>query len=100
MAKKTKKSLEIEHREVPVQAIYSNQFGVGYHDTEVSLDFGFITPSYFEPHHDVDTQVARIVLPWEIAESLLETLKEVIDEHKKPQKPKRRVRSKSGRGSA
>ena len=100
MAKKTKKSAQIERHEVPVPTIYSNAVGIGYLDTEVVINFGFSTPSYFEPHDDEDVPVTRIVLSWEIAELLLENLKDVLEEHKKPQKPKRKLRSKSGRGSA
>jgi hypothetical protein len=100
MAKKVKKSAEVEHGAASVPSIYSNTFGIGHSDTEVAINFGLSTPSYFEPHNDEDVPVARIFLPWEAAENLLETLKEVIDEHKKPQKPKRKLRSKSGRGSA
>jgi|GEM_PF-6122201 hypothetical protein len=100
MAKRTKKNVQIEHPEVLVPSIYSNIFGIGYSDTEVAINFGLSTPSYFEPHEDKDVPVARIFLSWEVAENLLNTLKAVIDEHKKPQKPKRKLRSKSGRGSA
>jgi hypothetical protein len=91
MAKKTEKKLEFEHREGSVPAIYSNTFGIGHSDTEVVINFGFSTPTYFEPHDDKDVPVARIALSWEVAENLFETLKEVLDDHKKP---KRKSKSK------
>ena len=94
MAKKTKKSLEVEHHEVPIQTAYANTLGIGYSDTEVIINFGLSTPNYFEPHDDEDIPVARIVLSWERAEDLLEALKEVIDEHKEPRKPKRTTKAK------
>lgn len=96
MAKKRKKSLGLEHNEVSVPTIYSNSVGIGYLGTEVVINFGFSTPSYFEPHDDEDVPVTRIVLSWEIAELLSESLKEVLDEHKKSQKPKRKAKSKAG----
>jgi hypothetical protein len=98
MAKRTKKNVQIEQSEVP--SMYSNTFGIGHSDTEVAINFGLSTPSYFEPHDDEDVPVARIFLSWEVAENLLETLKDVLDKHKKPPKPKRKTKSKSGRGSA
>lgn len=94
MAKKTKKSLEFEYHKMPVPGIYSNALGIGYSDTEVVINFGLSTPSYFEPHNDEDVPVARIVLPWEAAEILSESLREVLDEHKKPRKSKRKTKSK------
>jgi len=95
MARKTKKSLEVEHREVPVQVVYSNELGIGYSDTEVVINFAFSTPRYLEPHNDVEVPVARVILTWEVAETLLETLKGLVEKHKKPQKPKRKVKSRS-----
>lgn len=92
MAKKTKESKQIERREVSMQGAYSNTFGIGYSDTEVALNFGLSTPSYFEPHDDEDIPIARIFLSWEVAESLLRTLKDVCEEHKKPQKPKQKAK--------
>lgn len=94
MAKRPKKSVQSERHEVSVPVVYSNQFGVGCSDTEVVLDFGFSTPSYFEPHDEEEMQIARIVLPWEVAETLWETLKKVLDKHEKPVKPKRKAKSK------
>jgi len=94
MAKKTKKKLEFEHREVSVPSMYSNTFGIGYSDTEVAINFGLSTPTYFEPHDDEDVPVARIFLSWEVAENLVETLKSVCDQHKKPHKPRRKAKSK------
>lgn len=93
MAKKTKESLEVERPEISVPSIYSNTFGIGFSDTEVAINFGLSTPSYFEPHADEDVPVARIFLSWETAENLAETLKSTCDEHKKPEKPKRKARS-------
>lgn len=97
MAKETKKSLEFEYHKMPVPGIYSNAVGIGYSDNEVVINFGLATPSYFEPHDDEEVPVARIVLHWEAAEDLLETLKKVCEEHKKPRKPKRKTKSK-GKG--
>ena len=94
MAKKTKRSLELEYHKMPVPGMYSNAVGIGYSETEVVINFGLSTPSYFEPHDDEDVPVARIVMPWEAAEILLEALKEVCEEHKKPQKPKRKTKNK------
>ncbi len=94
MAKKTKKSMQIERHEVPLQGVYSNEFGIGYSDTEVVINFGLNVHSYFEPHDDESFPVARVFLSWEVAEGLLETLKHVCDEHKKTLKPKRKAKSK------
>lgn len=94
MAKKAKKSLEVEHHEAPIQTIYSNALGIGYSDTEVVINFGLSTPGYFEPHDDENIPVARIVLSWERTEDLSESLKEIIDEHKESQKPKRTTKTK------
>jgi hypothetical protein len=80
--------VQIEHPEALMPSIYSNIFGIGHSDTEVAINFGLSTPSYFEPHENKDVPVARIFLSWEVAENLLNTLKEIIDEHKKPQKTK------------
>ena len=94
MAKKSEKRSRLERHEVSVPTIYSNEVGVGYGDTEVVINFGFSTPSYFEPHDNEDVPITRIVLSWEMAEVLLETLKDIVNEHKKPQKTKRKARSK------
>lgn len=94
MAKKTEKKPEFEHREVSVPSIYSNTFGIGSSDTEVVINFGLSTPTYFKPHDDEDALVARVFLSWEIAESLYEILKEVLEDHQKTQKPKRKPTKK------
>jgi len=94
MAKKAKKSSEFEHKQAPMLGVYSNTLGIGYSDTEVVLNFGLSTPSYFEPHEDEDIPVTRIVLSWESAEDLSKTLKGVIAEHKKSEKPKRTTKTK------
>lgn len=99
MAKKTKKSLEVEHHEAPIQTIYSNAFGLGFSDTEVVINFGLSAPSYFEPHDDEDMPVARVLLSWEVAEGLLEVLKRACEEHKNPQKPERKAKRKGKGGS-
>ncbi len=93
MVKKTKKGVQIERREVPI-GVYSNALGVGYSDTEVVLNFGLSTLSYFEPHDDENVPVARIVLSWETAEGLLETLKDVCEKHKRPTKTKAKSKGK------
>ena len=95
MAKKDKKNLGLENREVPVETVYSNEFGIGYSDNEVVLNFSFSTPSYLEPHNDVEVPVARVILPWKATEVLMETLKDICDEHKKSAKPKRKTKVKS-----
>ena len=94
MVKETKKKLEFEHHEVSVPSMYSNTFGIGYSDTEVAINFGLSTPTYFEPHDDEDVLVARIFLSWEVADNLLEHLKSVCDEHKRPVKTKTKAKSK------
>ena len=94
MAKKTKKSEQIERHEVSMQGVYSNEVGIGYSDTDVVINFGFSTPSYFEPHDDEEFPVARVILSWETADVLLETLKRVCDEHKRPTKTKTKSRGK------
>jgi len=94
MAKKIEKSVQTERNEVSAPTIYSNTFGIGHGDTEVVINFGFSTLSYFEPHDDEDVPVARIVLSWEIAESLTDTLKDTINKHKNPPKTKQKVKSK------
>ena len=96
MAKKTKKSSEFEHKQAPMLGVYSNTVGIGYSDTEVVLNFGLSTPSYLEPHEDEDIPVARIVLSWEGAKELLESLGGIAAEKsKKPQKRKQKAKSKS-----
>lgn len=94
MAKKTKKSEQIERHETPMQGIYSNEVGIGYSDSDVVINFGFSTPSYFEPHNDEEAPVARVILSWETADVLLEGLKRVCDEHKSPTKTKAKSKSK------
>lgn len=94
MVRRTKKSVQAERDEVSVATIYSNEVGIGYGDTEVVINFGFSTPSYFEPHDDKDVPVVRTVLSWEIAELLMESLKDVLDEHKKKLKTKAKVQKK------
>jgi len=98
MTQKNKKSLPSEHEKISMPIIYSNTFGIGYFDTEVVLNFGFSTQSYFEPHDEEDVPVARVVLSWEIAESLLNSLKEILDEYKKAQKTERKAKDKAERG--
>ena len=96
MAKKTKKSLEFGYHKVPpVLGIYSNALGVAYSDTEVVINFGLSTLSYFEPHDNEDIPIARIVLSWEAAEALLETLKDVCEKHKGPPKTRAKAKSKT-----
>ena len=97
--KREKENLGPHYNKAPVQTIYSNTFGVGFSDTEVAINFGLSTPSYFEPHDDEDVPVARIFLSWEVAESLAGTLRDVCEKHKKPQKPKRKSKTKGEGGS-
>lgn len=92
--KKEKENLGSRYNKAPVQSIYSNTLGIGYSDTEVVINFGFSTPSYFEPNDDEDVPVARIVLSWEVANVLLESLQEVVNKYKASQKPRRKGRSK------
>ena len=99
MTKKKEKGWESKHNEVTTPTVYSNSLGIGYSDAEVVINFGLSTPTYFEPHEDEDVPVARIVLSWEGVETLLDALKEVLDEHKKPKKTNRKVKSKSRRSS-
>jgi hypothetical protein len=96
MAKKTKRNSQSDHQKMLVPQIYSNSIGIGYSDTEVVINFGFSTPSYLEPHNDEDIPAARIVLSWDVAEELSETVKEVVHAHKKPQKTERKGKSKAG----
>jgi hypothetical protein len=98
--KKTKKSLESDQHGVSVPTIYSNVVGIGYGDTDVVINFGFSTPSYFEPNDDEDTLVARIVLSWKIADNLSASLQDIISDHKKEQEPKRKAKRKSGGGKS
>ena len=88
MVKKTKKSEQIERHEVPMQGVYSNEVGIGYSDTDVVINFGFSTPSYFEPHDEEEVPVARVILSWETADVLLKALKHVWDDHRRPTKTK------------
>lgn len=95
MANKIKKSLESKRHEVPIQGVYSNELGIGYSDTEVVINFGFSTPSYFEPHKNEEVPVTRVILSWEMAGVLLETLGGIFDKRKKTAKTKTKVKSKS-----
>lgn len=96
MASKTKKSMWFERYSIPATtAIYSNTLGVGSTDNEVVINFGFLTPSYFEPHDDEDIPVARIVLSWELARDLLDTLSPIVKNYEKKQNTKERKRTKS-----
>lgn len=94
MAKKAKKSEQIERYEVPMQGVYSNEVGIGYSDTDVVINFGFATPSYFAPHDDEEIPVARVILSWEMADVLLEALKHVCDEYKRTTKTEAKSKGK------
>lgn len=99
MAKKSKKSIEIEQNKTQVSPLLSNIFAVFSHEHIVMLDFGFNAPSYFEPNKMQDTQIARICLSWELAQKLSDVLQNTILEHKKERKTERKVKSKAKRGS-
>lgn len=98
MAKQGKKISKVDYDKATMQGFYSNTFGIGYTDTEVALNFGLSTPTYFEPHDDEEIPIARVFLSWAIAEGLLESLKDVVDKHKKSLKTKRMAKKESGGG--
>jgi hypothetical protein len=95
MARKSKKSIEIEQNKTQVLPLLSDIFAVFSEKNIVMIDFGFTAPSYFEPHKMQDTQIARICLSWELAQKLSDVLQNTILEHKEEQK----VKSKAKRGS-
>ena len=94
MAKKTKKGLESEHREVSTPSFYSNEMGVGVSEDTIVINFGLDAPSYFEPHDSESFPVARIVLPWSAAKGFLEILQKAISYYEKEEGPKRKRKSK------
>jgi hypothetical protein len=98
VARKTKKELEFKENRGLIPPVYSNIVGMVAGKTLLLLDFGLVAPSYFEPYDMEDSQVARILLPWDAAENLLELLQDTISDHKKKQKPKREAKHKGERG--
>jgi methylglyoxal synthase len=98
MAKKKEEDIKIKEIRAPISPVsplFSNIAVVFSHEEVVMLDFGFISPSYAQPHNIEDSQLARICLPWDTAEFLSESLKDVISDHKKEQESRRRRRTKS-----
>jgi hypothetical protein len=85
---------EVEAAKLPLSALYSNVVGVLAHSDFVLLDFGFAAPSYRKPYHIQDNHIARICLDWESSEYLLDSLKEMVADHKKEQESKRKHKSK------
>lgn len=97
MAKKKKEAIEIEEIKAPItplSPVYANVVALFFTEDIVMLDFGFVAPNYREPHHAEDSQIARICLPWDSAETLSEHLNEVLSDHKKEQASKRKTKSK------
>jgi len=97
MAKKKKEDIKIKEIRAPippVSPLFSNLAVVFSHEEVVMLDFGFISPSYAQPHNVEDYQLARICLPWDTAEFLSESLRDAVSGHKKEQESKRRPRRK------
>jgi len=95
MVKKKKEEIEIEEIKAPIPPIsplLSNVVAVFSCLEVVMLDFGFVAPDYRKPYGIEDSQVARICLPWDSAENLLESLNDVISDYKKEQKSKRKSR--------
>ncbi len=93
MAKKEKEKTPIENREVSIQNVYANDVGIGY-DVEVALNFALVTPSVFAPHKDEYTPVVRVILTWEVAESLSKGLQSTIRSHNRAIKQERKAKSK------
>jgi len=96
MVKKKKEEIEIEEIKAPIpplSPLFSNVVALFSHSDMVMLDFGFVAPSYREPHGIEDSQVARICLPWDSAENLSESLNDAISDYKK-QESKRRTKNK------
>lgn len=90
MARKKKEEIEeIKAPASPVSPLFSNYIWVTYHPDIILLDFGFLAPSYTGPYNIEDTQVARICIPWDSAEQLLDRLQEMVSERKK--EPKKRL---------
>ena len=97
MAKKKEKTTKLKEIEAPLpplSPLFTNLAIALGHPDMVMLDFGFIAPSYAEPHDIEDSHLARICMPWDIAEIFCESLQEAISTHKAT-KPKRRPRRKS-----
>jgi len=97
MVKKKKEEVKIEEIKAPLpplSPLFSNVVAIFFHSDIVVLDFGFVAPSYREPHGIEDSQVARICLPWDSAEDLSESLNNAILDYKKKQKSKRRTKNK------
>ena len=83
MTKQSKKSGKIERNTSKIIPLISNMYAVFSHRDVIMLDFGFVAPSYDEPHDVEDTQIARVCLTWETAEGVLKLLQDAIIEHKK-----------------
>lgn len=95
MAKKKKEEIKIEEITAPISPVsplFSNVVSVFSHPHTVMLDFGFAAPRYRQPHDVEDSQIARICLSWDSAESLAKFLSDVISEHKKELESKRKAK--------
>lgn len=95
MVKKKKEEVKIEEIKAPIPPIsplFSNVVAIFPHSDMVMLDFGFVAPSYRKPYNFEDSQIARVCLPWDSAEILLDNLSDAISDYKKAQKSKRRTK--------
>lgn len=97
MVKKKKEEVKIEEIKAPIpplSPLFSNVVAIFPHSDIVMLDFGFAAPSYREPYNIEDSQIARVCLPWNSAEALLDNLSDAISDYKKAQESKRRTKNK------
>ena len=98
MAKEEKKRKieEVKAPIPPVSPLFSNVTAIASHADMVMLDFGFVAPSYCEPHDLEDNHISRICLDWDAAGNLASRLEEAISEHKKDSIKKKGAKGTKG----
>ncbi|MFH0846536.1 MAG: hypothetical protein V1894_00555 [Chloroflexota bacterium] len=95
MAKKKKKEIEeIKGPLTPVSPLFSNVVAMFSTPYIVMLDFGLVAPSYRQPYDVEDSQIARICLEWDSAETLSEALSKAISNRKKERGAQKRAKSR------
>ena len=89
MPRKKREEPEIKEIKAPIPSlspIFSNFAMVSPSTDMLMVDFAFVAPSYTAPYDLEDNHVARILLSWDAAQILSESLNKTLTEHEEEAK--------------
>lgn len=89
-----KKIIERKDRELQAPNIAVNEFKLGCTQSEVVINFALVAPSHLELNNLEYCPAVRIIMPWDTAEELLDTLGEAAKVVKSAKKSEAKAKTK------